>query len=142
MKASEAIIAWNALDDFRSEGRPGSIAVGPLLYDGDGDWTRPYLYTGGAAEVHRRTLSDRDQQFFILRDFYTLVYVYGLHPDLVHKAFMHIDEYQDIAEAAGALSGKSDKDDGPKREVGHREYPVAAIEERRVGRSFHFWPAG
>jgi hypothetical protein len=94
MKASEAIIAWNGLGSYRNEGRPGSIAVGPLLRDGDSDWTRPYLYTGGAAEVQRRKLSKKDQQFSVLRDFYSLVYVYGLHPYLVHRALLHVDEYK------------------------------------------------
>lgn len=127
MKASEAIIAWNGLDDFRSEGRPGGIAVGPLLFDGDSDWTRPYLFTAGAAEVYRRNLPDADQHFAVLKDFYSLVQVYGLAPHVVHRAFMHIDEYQDIAREMGVGA-----------EPG---YPVPPVEEERVERSFHFWTA-
>ncbi len=124
MKASEAIIAWNGYDDFRSEGRPGSIAVGPLLFDGDSDWTRPYLFTAGAAEVYRRNLPDTEQHLAVLKDFYMLVQVYGLHPYLVHRAFMHIDEYRDIAKEMGAEAAPG--------------YPVPAIEEDRVERSLHF----
>lgn len=137
MKASEAVIAWNGLgDDYRHEGRPASIAVGPLLFDGDGDWTRPYLYTGGAAEVYRRNLSEQDQKFAVLKDFYTLVQGYGLHPSVVHRAFLHIDEYRDIAKDVGAVLGHdAATGDEPMN------YPTPAVEEERVERSFHFWLA-
>jgi hypothetical protein len=127
MKASEAIIAWNGFEDFRSEGRPGAIAVGPLLFDGDSDWTRPYLFTAGAAEVYRRSLPDKDQHFAVLKDFYSLVQVYGLHPYLVHRAFMHIDEYRDLAAEMGVAE--------------EHTYAVPSVEEDRIERSFHFWTA-
>ena len=120
MKASEAVIAWNGSTTHRDEGQAGSIAVGPLLFDGDTDWTRPYFYTGGAAEVYRRNLPEKDQQFAVLRDFYALVFTYGLDPYLVHRALLHIDEYQDIIKAMGA---------GPdKDELGHD--PRSAYVER------------
>lgn len=142
MKASEAIIAWNGLDSFRSEGRPGSIAVGPLLHDGDSDWTRAYLFTGGAAEVLRRTLPEKEQQFSVMRDFYTLVYVYGLHPYLVHRALLHIDEYQDVIKAMGAGPAKGELGHDPDVVSGRTDYPLPPVEERRIERSFHFSPAG
>ncbi|MBL8580342.1 MAG: hypothetical protein JNK47_24355 [Mesorhizobium sp.] len=141
MKASETIIAWNGLDNYRNEGRPGSIAVGPLLHDGDGDWTRPYLYTGGAAEVYRRNISTKDQQFSVLRDFYSLAYVYGLHPYLVHRAFLHIDEYQDITKAMGAGPDENELGHDPNVGYGRSSYPVPSVEERRLERSFHFFAA-
>lgn len=132
MKASEAIIAWNGIEDFRHEGRPGSVGVGPLLFDGDSDWTRPYLFTGGAAEVRRRTLTEKEQQFAVLQDFYNLVHVYGLHPDLVHQALLHIDEYHDVMKSVGA---------DPESGAGRTNYAATSIEENRVERSFHFAPA-
>jgi hypothetical protein len=141
MKASEAIIAWNGLGSYRNEGRPGSIAVGPLLGDGDSDWTRPYLYTGGTAEVQRRKLSKTDQQFWVIKDFYSLVYVYGLHPYLVHRALLHVDEYQDITKAMGAGPDKDELGHDPDVGHGRLSYPVPAVEEQRLERSFHFWPS-
>ncbi len=139
MKASEAVIAWNDLKNYRKEGRPNSIAVGPLLHDGDSDWTRPYLYTGGAAEVYRRKLSDEEQQFSVLRDFYALVYVHGLHPYLVHRALLHIDEYQDLTKAMGAGPGKDELGHDPSVGDSRQDYPIPLIEELRLERSFHFW---
>jgi hypothetical protein len=141
MKASEAIIAWNGRDSFRSEGRAGSIAVGPLLHDGDSDWTRAYLFTGGAAEVQRRTLPEKEQQFSVLRDFYTLVYVYGLDPYLVHRALLHIDEYQDVIKAIGAGPAKGELGHDPDVVSGQTDYPIPQVDERRIERSFHFSPA-
>lgn len=141
MKASEAIIAWNGQDSFRSEGRPGSIAVGPLLYDGDSDWTRAYLFTGGAAEVRRRTLPQKEQQFSVMQDFYTLVYTYGLHPYLVHRALLHIDEYQDVIKAMGAGPAEGELGHDPAVGCMRTDYPTPPVEEHRIERSFHFSPA-
>jgi hypothetical protein len=123
MKASEAVIAWNGSTTHRDEGQAGSIAVGPLLFDGDTDWTRPYFYTGGAA---------------VLRDFYALVFTYGLHPYLVHRALLHIDEYQDIIKAMGAGPDKDELGHDPDVGYARLDYPVPAVEEQRVERSFHF----
>ena len=138
MKASEAVIAWNGSTTHRDEGQAGSIAVGPLLFDGDTDWTRPYFYTGGSAEVYRRNLPEKDQQFAVLRDFYALVFTYGLHPYLVHRALLHIDEYQDIIKAMGAGPDKDELGHDPDVGYARLDYPVPAVEEQRVERSFHF----
>jgi hypothetical protein len=53
IKAAEALIAWNGAN--ASCERPpqdapwGALAVGPLLRDGEPDWTSLYECTGGAA---------------------------------------------------------------------------------------------
>lgn len=138
MKASEAIIAWNGLEDFRHEGHPATIGIGPLLFDGDSDWTRPYLYTAGAAEAKRRHLNGVDQQFAVLKDFHTLVYLYGLDPYLVHRAFLHIDEYQDIMRSEGAGPAEDEHGHTPDGGHGRKNYDVPSVEEHQVERSHHF----
>jgi hypothetical protein len=103
MKAKEVLIAWNDAKDESRGGKapPGSIAVGPLLQSDERDWTDPYWKTGGAAYMDRRQLFGMPQQFAVMRDFYVLVYSYGLHPYVVHRAFLHIDEFQAAIKACG-----------------------------------------
>jgi hypothetical protein len=57
IKAAEALIAWSGANDG-SERSPqdapwGAVAVGPLLRDGDRDWTTLYECTGGASARSR-----------------------------------------------------------------------------------------
>lgn len=91
MKAAATLIAW----DYRANNQ--RLGVGPLIYPGAPDWTRPaskYPCTGGAAYTARRKLRGVEQKFHVMLDAYQLVSQYGLHPYLVHRALSHIEEYR------------------------------------------------
>ncbi|MCW5733491.1 MAG: hypothetical protein KIS73_05170 [Enhydrobacter sp.] len=142
MKAADTLIAWTDFTDVSGKVPPGSIAVGPLLRDGEGDWTDSYGYTGGAAHVHRRSLSDTEQATAVFQDYYMLVYSYGLHPYVVHRAFLHIDEYQEFIKSMGAGPDLGELGHDPSIMHGRSvAYPLPSVSERHIGRSFHFWPA-
>lgn len=144
MKANNVLIAWNGNDAeyySRQDAPPGSVAVGPLLRSGDADWTHAYMMTGGAAEMDRRQMSGVTQRFHVMRDWYELVYGYGLHPFVVHTAFLHIEEYQDIIKEMGMGPGKGEFGHDP--EVGYGRsvsYAIPEIEVNRYGDSVHVWP--
>lgn len=100
IKASKALIAWQASDGkdhlLGHDAPPGSVAVGPLLTRHESfDWTEPFSYTGGASELFRRKLSDTRQKLEVMSDYYILTYQYGIDPYVVHRAFLHIEEYVD-----------------------------------------------
>jgi hypothetical protein len=146
IKANNVLVAWNGADDADQaliRGAPaGAVAVGPLLHDGEADWTAGYMCTGGAAEVDRRKMNGMPLRFYVMRDWYELVYGYGLHPFVVHTAFLHIEEYQKIIKEMGMGPGRGefghDPDVGYGRSV---SYPVPEIEIRRIGQSVHVWPS-
>jgi hypothetical protein len=101
MKACEALIAWspNYGPEFAAASpgwpkTPGEVAVGPLLKEGDPDWTKQYAFTGGAAEVSRRHLKGDESALMLFIDFHTLVVRDGVDPQKAHKAFLAIDEYR------------------------------------------------
>ena len=94
MNVAEAMIAWTPIHATKTTSA-GTLKVGPLLQPGDADWTRPFLYTGGASETHVRALTGRKAVARIFIEFNTLVARDGLSPQLVHEAFLVIDEYAD-----------------------------------------------
>jgi hypothetical protein len=147
MKAAETLIAWNdATDDTFAGAPPGSLAVGPLLHEDEPDWTesgkgRLYTNTGGAAWVDRQTMRGLIQRHHVVLDWYKLVYVSGLHPYVVHIAFLHIDEYLAAIKEMGCGPDRDELGHDP--EVGHGRavrYPVPKIKTHRIGRSIHVWP--
>jgi hypothetical protein len=101
MKARDALIAWspNYGPEFTAENdwpvNPGEVAVGRLLKEGDRDWTKPFAFTGGAAEVSRRHLKGDNSALMLFIDFHTLVVRDGIDPQTAHKAFLAIDEYRE-----------------------------------------------
>lgn len=142
IKAREAIIAWNAADGGLSgDAPPGAIAIGPLLREGEGDWTGPYRLSGGAANTNRRKMTGVEQQFHVMRDWYELVYGYGLHPFVVHTAFLQIEEYQMITKEMGMGPDKGEIGHDPSVGYGRAvNYPVPEVETRHIGQSLHVWP--
>ena len=92
MKAAEALIAWTP-PSWDHKGSSGEVKVGPLLHEGDSDWTLPYSHTGGAANVARRTMTGDRAVMMVFIDYHTLVYGDGLDPKVVHDAFLAIDEF-------------------------------------------------
>jgi hypothetical protein len=70
MKASKTLIAWNGVEDTpaRLSAPPGSIAIGPLLQSGEGDWAALYACTGGAAYSKRERKNGDAIQFCVYRD--------------------------------------------------------------------------
>lgn len=92
MKANEALIAWTPTF-FEDSPTVGQVKVGPLLQEGDPDWTRPYQFTGGASLVDRRSLRGDASTKMLFVDFNTLVVRDGISPRAAHEAFLVIDEY-------------------------------------------------
>ncbi|MEZ0019816.1 hypothetical protein [Sinorhizobium fredii] len=141
MKASNALIAWNPTGLSDNSRPPGGVAIGPLLTQDQPDWTIGYECTGGAAWANRRKLFGMPQRFNVMMDWHQLVYSYGIHPYVAHRAFLFIEEYQAIIRQAGA---------GPdKDEPGHDQsipygrcapYKLPSIQVRAIGQSFHVWP--
>lgn len=141
MKASETIIAWNN-GAYSREGLapPGSLSVGPLR---KADWTAHYIYSGGAAHVARRDMEGFEQRFHVMRDYYELVYGFGLDPFVVHTAFLHIDEYQEIIKEMGLGPDKGEHGHDPHVGFGRAgDFKKPDIEVKRVGETVHVWPKG
>lgn len=108
MKAHEALIAWTPADEV-NEPTAGQVKVGNLLVDESKDWTKPYTHTGGAAYSSRRELRGAESIMCVFIDFHSLVVGDGLDPNIVHDAFLVIDEFAerispDIQGARGDLS--------------------------------------
>lgn len=141
MKAANALIAWTSAGDQQGSVPPGSVAIGPYPEEGEGDWTDGYPYTWRAAEVAGPSHSRAKQEHEVLRDFYRLVYLYGVHPYVAHRAMLHIDEYQDITKEMGAGPDKGELGHDPNVGYGRStRYPVPKVVERRIGASVHVWP--
>jgi hypothetical protein len=95
IRAHEALLAWTPLDCTWKAGTAGQVKVGPLIASAHHrDWTDPYLNTGGAAYVHRRSLRGKAALAEVLADFVLLTAVEGLDPVAVHNAFLEIEEYR------------------------------------------------
>lgn len=147
MKAAKTLIAWTpARVEPISSPRlraapPGSVGISPLLRWTDSDWTSAYYCTGGAAEVHRRKLFGRAQQFEVMMEWYALVYGYGLSPYVVHRAFLLIDEYQSAPKARGW--GPARDEPGHDPNIGHGRaisVPPPEIDIHYGDGATHFWP--
>jgi hypothetical protein len=94
MKAHEALIAWTPA--YAADLHPatvGQVKVGPLLGEGDADWTKPYAMTGGASEVALRSWRGDKSRARLFIEFHTLVVRDGIDPQVAHAAFLAIDEY-------------------------------------------------
>ncbi len=142
MKASETIIAWNS-GAYSREGLapPGSLSVGPLRSEGKADWTVHYMYSGGAAHMSRRSMDGLEQRFHVMRDYYELVYGFGLDPFVVHTAFLHIDEYQEIIKEMGLGPDKGEHGHDPNVGYGRAgDFKKPEIEVQMVGETVHVWP--
>ena len=93
MKAAEALTAWTPAYSAIRDATRGKVEVGPLLQEGDPDWTRPYAYTGGAAYVSLRTMDEGWRVAMVFIEFHTMVVRDGIDPQVAHRAFLTIDEY-------------------------------------------------
>ena len=60
----------------------------------ESDWTHPYAYTGGAAYHHIRKARKWVREMMLFIEFNTLVVRDLIPPEVVHKAFLEIDEYR------------------------------------------------
>lgn len=87
MKARESLIAWNY---------GGDVKIGPLLKDGDADWTKPFIYTGGAAYTDVRGLRGTDSTARLLVDFVCMAVRDKVDPLALHREFMKVDEYRTL----------------------------------------------
>ncbi len=91
MKAHEALIAWTPANLHTPTS--GQVKVGPLLNEGEYDWTWPYSFSGGAALTRVRKLRGGESIAQLFIDFHTLVVRDGIAPEEAHKEFLAIDEY-------------------------------------------------
>ncbi|AZO56820.1 MULTISPECIES: hypothetical protein [unclassified Mesorhizobium] len=95
MKAHEALIAWSGWDD--ESAMRGQVAVGRMVGEGQVAWTNGYSNKGGAVLVQaRRKMRGAQSLAGVFRDFHYLVVDERLDPELVHRAFLAIDEYADL----------------------------------------------
>ena len=144
MKADNTLILWNTGDEksLIGDAPPGSIAVGPLESD-DVYWSHVHGYScsGGAAWVARRDLPKSDQEREVMLDWYQLVYTYGLDPYVVHRAFLLIDEYQDVIKRMGCGPDKDEPGHDPEVSYGRAvRAPAPKLKIVRTGPAIHFWP--
>lgn len=92
MKVAETMIAWTPAWLINNP-TAGKIQVCPRFLRGDTDWAQPYLYLAGAKFPWVRKLRGQDAVTNIFLEFNTIVVRDGLAPEVVHKAFLSIDEY-------------------------------------------------
>jgi hypothetical protein len=134
MRLAETLIAWNGGDSG------GNIAIGPLLQEDEPDWAAPYEATGRAAYVEHRNLSGVPAEHQVMRDYYRLVYTYGLHPYIVHRAFLLIDEYQAVIKAMGCGPDRGEPGHDPAVGFGRAvKVPLPELQMKHTGRATHFW---
>jgi hypothetical protein len=144
--AKNALIAWNGADDgcdrvASHPTPPGAVAVGPLLDDiSRSDWSRPYSCTGGAAWVARRKLFGIAQQLQVMEDYYQLVYVYGLDPCVVHRAFLEIADFQAIIKRMGCGPAKDEPGHDPDVGYGRAITTRSPMKVFRAHGALHVWP--
>ena len=93
MKAYEAMIAWTPAY-YQGDLTVGQVEVGPLVKEGDPDWTKSYRFTGGAAFASRHGARGAESLAYLFIDFHTLVVRDGIEFSKVHEAFLAIDEYR------------------------------------------------
>lgn len=98
MRATEAMIAYTPAyyNDGPKAATRGQVKIGPLLNTarGDNDWSRPYAFTIGAAELARRKYLTHQSLAQVFIDFHTIVVRDGIDPQVAHQAFLAIDEYR------------------------------------------------
>lgn len=140
MRASDALVAWNGAECLIGAAPPMSVAVGPLLRDGDADWTEPYRCTGGASNSYRRKMDGTAQEFEVLAEWYGLVFGYGVHPVIAHRAFLHIDEYQTLVKRIGWGPGKGEPGHDPNTPHGRLDYPTPEFDVHEQHGVVHVWP--
>jgi hypothetical protein len=97
MKMHEALIAWTPTWSSNDKTK-GQVKVGPLVAEGEADWTDPFACTGGAAWIPSRALRGDESLINALLHFHSLVVRDGIDPQVAHQAFLAVDEY---AEAIG-----------------------------------------
>lgn len=144
MKAGNTLILWNARDEepLAGDAPPGSIAVGPLESEA-ARWSHVHHYStsGGAAWVARRDLPAPEQRCEVMLDWYRLVYAYGLDPYVVHRAFLLVDEYQDVIKRMGCGPDKDEPGHDPQVSYGRAvRMPPPKLKIVRTGPATHFWP--
>ena len=93
MKASVALIAWTpAGTEWATNPTSGQVKVGPLTRK-QSNLASDFACDGGASVTSRRNKSGWEQIALVFMDFHTLVVRDGLSPEVVHRAFLEIDEY-------------------------------------------------
>jgi hypothetical protein len=113
----------------------GCRRLGRLLSDGD--------RTGGAAWAGRHGLADAEQRRRVMLDRYQILYVCGVHPYAAHRAFLVIDEYQQVIKEIGCGPDKDEPGHDPNVGYGRVcSYPVPELNIFMRHGALHVWPAG
>jgi hypothetical protein len=74
-------------------------------------------------------------------DYHKLVHMYGLHPYLVHLAFLNIDEYQSAIKSNGCGPDRDELGHDPNVGFGQVcRHARPRIRVFQIGESIHFWP--
>jgi hypothetical protein len=97
MKAKDALIVWTPVWRTGYAATHGKVRVGPLLKEGDADWTRypvEYASSGGAGYIARRKMRPSQLLAMVFIDFHSMVVRDGIDPQEAHRAFLTIDEYR------------------------------------------------
>ena len=93
MKVSEVLIAWTPVKhNGTAADTAGKVAVGPLLQPHDVDWARPFQKTGGAAYAEVQKLHGTPAIAEVFKMFHKLVVQEKIPVNIVHSAFLQIDE--------------------------------------------------
>ena len=90
MKLMECMIAW----DPPAQGEPlgQRVEVGP--WPDESGWSDAYVSTTGACYVDRHKAEPWQQVAMLFIDFHGLVVGDRMDPQVVHQAFLAIDEYR------------------------------------------------
>jgi hypothetical protein len=91
MKAAQALICWNS----GTLGEPSvAVKIGPILRQGQRDWTVPYRCLGGAADASRHEANGWRAVALTFVDFHTMVVRDHVDPTAAHQQFLKIEEYR------------------------------------------------
>ena len=91
MKAHEALIAWSGLDAPKPYA--GTVMVSRRGSDPQDDWSVRYPLSNTEASRARFSMRGSEGLAGLFMDFQYLVVEERLDPEVVHEAFMAIDEY-------------------------------------------------
>ena len=92
MKAREAIIGWNDLDD--EDPSSGNVWIGRAISISEINWNEDTQQV--AAPILKYHMRGGRNAKSLLADVRYLVDDESLYPELVHRAFLAIDEYADL----------------------------------------------
>ncbi len=95
MKLAEIMYAWTPAT-WESSPTAGRVRVG--VHPDRVGWTRPFASCLGACDLSFAEASDSERIIQMFVAFHAMVVRDGLDPQVVHTAFLEIDEYRAIVD--------------------------------------------